>query len=75
MDTCLEYPLERILQNSITPSTGSLDTKVSLVETTSSVVDLDGINLVKDWNSGKKEIETKTFKLRNEEEARGQLSK
>jgi NAD(P)H-quinone oxidoreductase subunit K len=69
MDTSLEYPLERILQNSIAASPGSLETKISLGETPSSLVDLDSINLVKDWNSGKKDIEKKNLKLKNEEEA------
>jgi hypothetical protein len=62
MDTFLESPLERILQNSIALRTESLDTKVSLE--TSSLGDSKGTNLVKDWNSVKK----KTFKLIDEEE-------
>jgi len=54
MDTSLESPLERILQNSI--------------ETSSPFTSSDRIDFLKDWNQGANRQEPKNVKLMKEEE-------
>nr|UPO65424.1 NADH dehydrogenase subunit K [Cosmarium impressulum] len=56
MDTSLEYPLEKILQNSIALPTASLATQSPFEEGSNTFLESDD-TLVKEWNSGNKKQE------------------
>lgn len=56
MDTSLEYPLEKILQNSIALPTASIDTQSPFEERSSTFIESED-TLVKEWNSGNKKQE------------------
>jgi NAD(P)H-quinone oxidoreductase subunit K len=56
MDTSLEYPLEKILQNSIALPTASLDTQSPFEEGSTTFIESED-TFVKEWNSGNKKQE------------------
>jgi NAD(P)H-quinone oxidoreductase subunit K len=56
MDTSLEYPLEKILQNSIALPTASLDTQSPFEEGSTTLIESED-TLIKEWNSGSKKQE------------------